>query len=74
MLFHLSDEPLLEEYAAARTLFDLSMLDMCELARNSVLQSGFGDAQKRVWLGEGYARGDDGCDPTRCNVTKTRAR
>jgi len=73
MLFHLSEDPLLEEYTTARTAYDLSMLDMCELARNSVLQSGFEGCRKAAWLGEGYANGAIGCDPGKCNVTHARA-
>lgn len=33
-------EPLMEEYAIAAQVFKLSTCDMCEIARNSVLQSG----------------------------------
>ena len=73
LLFHLSEDPLLEEYTTARTAYDLSMLDMCEIARNSVLQSGFADERKREWLGERYAEGLLGCEPGRCNVTASRA-
>lgn len=35
-----SQEPLMEEYAIAAQVFKLSTCDMCEIARNSVLQSG----------------------------------
>ena len=49
------------------------MLDMAELARNSVLQSGFEDARKKEWLGDRYADGLLGCEPGKCNVTGTRA-
>ena len=73
MLFHLSEDALLEEYTHARTAYDLSMLDMCELARNSVLQSGFEHARKQEWLGEKYDNGALGCEPGKCNVTMTRA-
>ena len=57
LLFHLSDDPLLEEYSVARASFDLSMTDMCEIARNSIMQSGFSDTEKREWLGKYYKRG-----------------
>ena len=43
LLFHMSDDALLEEYAVARASFDLSMTDISEIARNSILQSGFED-------------------------------
>lgn len=35
-----SQEPLMEEYAIAAQVFKLSTCDMCEIARNSVLQCG----------------------------------
>ena len=34
-------EPLMEEYSIAAQVWKLSGVDMCELARNSVLMSGF---------------------------------
>ena len=34
-------EPLMEEYSIAAQVWRLSPCDMCELARNSVLMSGF---------------------------------
>lgn len=34
-------EPLMEEYSIAAQVWKLSSSDMCELARNGVLQSGF---------------------------------
>lgn len=34
-------EPLMEEYSIATQVWKLSSCDMCELARNSVLMSGF---------------------------------
>merc|ERR1712125_186222 len=52
LLFHMSDDALLEEYSVARASFDLSMTDMAELARNSVLQSDFEDHLKIEWLGD----------------------
>lgn len=36
-------EPLMEEYSIAAQVWKLSTCDMCELARNSVLMSGFED-------------------------------
>ena len=33
LLFHLSKEPLLEEYVTARNTWSLSMPDLCEIAR-----------------------------------------
>uniref|UniRef100_A0A8C2Y9S3 AMP deaminase n=1 Tax=Coturnix japonica TaxID=93934 RepID=A0A8C2Y9S3_COTJA len=39
--FHFTKEPLMEEYSIATQVWKLSTCDMCELARNSVLMSGF---------------------------------
>ncbi len=39
--FHLSEHPLIEEYSTAMHVFKLSPHDICEIARNSVLISGF---------------------------------
>ena len=39
--FHFTKEPLMEEYSIATQVWKLSSCDMCELARNSVLTSGF---------------------------------
>lgn len=41
--FHFTKEPLMEEYSIAAQVWKLSFTDMCELARNSVLISGFPD-------------------------------
>lgn len=41
MFFHLSDNPLLEEYIIARHMWDLDMVDLYEIAARSVEQSGF---------------------------------
>ena len=65
LLFHMSDDALLEEYSVARASFDLSMTDMMELARNSVLQCGFEEDFKEKWLGRDYRRGVTFCDEVR---------
>ncbi|WBW75400.1 adenosine deaminase Ada1 [Schizosaccharomyces osmophilus] len=49
--FAFTREPLIEEYAVAAQIYKLSNVDMCELARNSVLQSGFERQIKSRWLG-----------------------
>lgn len=54
--FHLSKEPLLEEYSVATQIYKLTSTDMCELARNSVLQSGWEMEIKRHWLGREFAK------------------
>lgn len=38
---HLTKEPLVEEYSVAAQVWKLSSTDLCEVARNSVLHSGF---------------------------------
>lgn len=40
-VFVWAQEPLMEEYSIATQVWKLSSCDMCELARNSVLMSGF---------------------------------
>ena len=39
--FHFTKEPLMEEYSIATQVWKMSSCDMCELARYSVLTSGF---------------------------------
>lgn len=41
MQIHLTKEPLVEEYSVAAQVWKLSATDLCEIARNSVLHSGF---------------------------------
>lgn len=74
LLFHMSDDALLEEYSVARASFDLSMTDMSEIARNSVLQSCFEDEWKKEWLGEDYKRGITFCDERKTHVPLIRAK
>ncbi|GKY93284.1 hypothetical protein MPSEU_000295900 [Mayamaea pseudoterrestris] len=74
LLFHMSDDALLEEYSVARATFDLSMTDMMEMARNSVLQSGFENDFKRKWLGKDYQRGLTFCDENITHVPLIRAK
>ena len=62
LLFHMSDDALLEEYSVARATFDLSMSDMMELARNSIFQSGFEEEFKEKYLGKEYRKGATFCD------------
>ncbi|ORZ37155.1 hypothetical protein BCR44DRAFT_1492992 [Catenaria anguillulae PL171] len=52
--FHFTKEPLIEEYSVAAQIYKLSAVDMCELARNSVLQSGWEAQLKQRWLGNRY--------------------
>ena len=55
--FHFTKEPLLEEYSVAAQIYKLSPADMCELARNSCLQSGFEMEVKKNWLGPDWHKG-----------------
>ncbi|KAI1001701.1 AMP deaminase [Podosphaera aphanis] len=52
--FAFTKEPLIEEYSVAAQIYKLSAVDMCELAKNSVKQSGFEHAIKQRWLGPDY--------------------
>ncbi|EFA76108.1 AMP deaminase [Heterostelium album PN500] len=52
--FHYTKEPLMEEYSIATQVWHLSPCDICEIARNSVLQSGFEHNVKSHWLGQEY--------------------
>lgn len=74
LLFHMSDDPLLEEYSVARATFDLSMTDMMEIARNSVLQSGFEEEFKEKYLGKDYRKGVTFCDEHLTHVPLIRAK
>ncbi|KAK0730770.1 hypothetical protein B0H67DRAFT_527882 [Lasiosphaeris hirsuta] len=49
--FAFTKEPLIEEYAVAAQIYKLSPVDMCELAKNSVNQSGYELSIKQQWLG-----------------------
>jgi len=51
LMFHQTKEPLMEEYSIAKQIYRLSQADTCEIARNSVLQSGYSNDEKRHWLG-----------------------
>ncbi|KAI9797148.1 MAG: hypothetical protein M1825_006252 [Sarcosagium campestre] len=52
--FAFTKEPLIEEYSVAAQIYKLSAVDMCELAKNSVTQSGFEHAIKQKWLGQDF--------------------
>jgi hypothetical protein len=52
--FHLTDNPLVEEYLVSSKMFDWNIIDMSELARNSVLVSCFDHEIKSSWLGPNY--------------------
>ncbi|OLY77992.1 AMP deaminase [Smittium mucronatum] len=54
--FHYTKEPLIEEYSVASQVYRFSNVDMCELALNSVIQSGFEKRLKSHWIGHDYLR------------------
>ncbi|XP_051525718.1 AMP deaminase 2-like isoform X2 [Myxocyprinus asiaticus] len=71
--FHFTKEPLMEEYSIAAQVWKLSSCDMCELARNSLLMSGFSHKVKSYWLGPHYLKeGQEGNDIRRTNVPDIR--
>ena len=49
---HMTKEPLVEEYSVAAQVWKLSAADLCEIARNSVLNSGFPREAKKHWISE----------------------
>lgn len=54
--FAYTKEPLMEEYAVAAQIYKLSPVDMCELAKNSVKQSGYEYSVKQHWLGPNFLK------------------
>lgn len=71
--FHFTKEPLMEEYSIATQVWKLSPVDMCELARNSVLMSGFPTWVKKHWLGTNFKKeGVHGNDVKRTNLPDIR--
>jgi AMP deaminase len=73
LMLHYTRNPLLEEYAVASQVYRLDPVDMAELARNSVLQSGFEYPFKARWVGEGFAwPGPSGSKIEQNNVPYTR--
>ena len=75
LLIHLTKEPLVEEYSIAAQVFKLGNVDMCEIARNSVLHSGFPRDLKEHWVGPwDPASGSFGNDIASSNVPDIRLR
>ena len=88
--FHLTKEPLIEEYSVAHQVWKLNSVDMCEIATNSVRMSGFKHQLKvnaiksrqilitklqQYWLGPNYRQeGVDGNDIRRTNVPDIRVK
>lgn len=70
---HLTKEALVEEYSVAAKVWKLSSCDLCEIARNSVYQSGFPHAAKLHWLGSEYfKKGGEGNNIHKTNVPNLR--
>ena len=67
---HLTPEPLLEEYAVAVQTWRLRAADQAELARNSILISGFSDQEKTTWLGPDFHKKND---PAKSGISDIRA-
>ncbi|PTB70099.1 AMP deaminase [Trichoderma citrinoviride] len=71
--FAFTKEPLIEEYAVAAQIYKLSPVDMCELAKNSVKQSGYEKSIKQQWLGQDFDKpGKDGNNMAKTNVPDRR--
>ena len=71
--FAFTKEPLIEEYAVAAQIYKLSAVDMSELAKHSVVQSGFEHVVKQRWLGENYRLSSvAGNDVSKANVPNIR--
>uniref|UniRef100_A0A8C2RIJ7 AMP deaminase n=1 Tax=Capra hircus TaxID=9925 RepID=A0A8C2RIJ7_CAPHI len=69
----LKKEALMEEYAIAAQVWKLSTCDLCEIARNSVLQSGLSHQEKQKFLGQNYYKeGPEGNDIRKTNVAQIR--
>ncbi|KAG1056842.1 hypothetical protein G6F43_001293 [Rhizopus delemar] len=71
--FHFTKEPLIEEYSVAAQIWKLSSTDMCELARNSVIQSGWENQIKEHWIGKNWSKpGVEDNDMQKTNVPDIR--
>lgn len=51
---NMMQEPLIEEYSMASKMWKLSTTDCCEIAKMSILQSGYSHTMKTYWLGNHY--------------------
>ncbi|KAL5606165.1 uncharacterized protein BROUX77_003358 [Berkeleyomyces rouxiae] len=71
--FAFTKEPLIEEYAVAAQIYKLTPVDMCELAKNSVKQSGYEASVKQQWLGPDFSKpGSEGNIMAKTNVPNQR--
>ena len=70
---HMTKEPLVEEYSVAASVWKLSAADLCEIARNSVLNSDFPHEDKQHWVSDRYwIPGPQGNDMKKTNVPNIR--
>lgn len=70
---HLTREPLVEEYSVAAQVWKLSGTDLSEVARNSVLHSGFPFRVKMHWVHDKFwLAGPDGNNIQKTNVPALR--
>ena len=73
MMFHQTQEPLIEEYSVAARVWGFSPNDLCEIARNSVLQCGFDYQFKRDAIGDRwYMHSSLGNDPRKTHLSDIR--
>ena len=73
LMLALTREALIEEYAVAAQVWKLTSVDLCELARHSVLQSGYEVPFKAHFIGAHYAEaGPAGNDILMTNVPYIR--
>ncbi|PWY69481.1 AMP deaminase [Aspergillus eucalypticola CBS 122712] len=71
--FAFTKEPLIEEYSVAAQIYKFSAVDMCELAKHSVEQSGFEVSLKKRWLGNNCClQGVAGNNVAKSNVPDIR--
>lgn len=70
----MTKEPLVEEYSVAAQVWKLSSCDICEIARTSVLNSGFGTTEKMHWVSDEHDERDGtyGNDIYKTNVPDVR--
>lgn len=71
LLLHYTKDALVEEYSVAAQVWKLSSIDVCEVARYSVLQSGFEHPFKAHFLGGQYYKAGAAGNGTfyRCDVS-----
>ena len=70
---HLTREPLVEEYSVAAQVWKLSATDLCEIARNSIIHSGFPHQLKMHWVHTEYWKdGPEGNNIQKTNVPSLR--